>query len=72
LKRTPAFAAAAARQELMDRLNAIPGVTVRPDAIEKQSTIRLASLSADQGAGFLKVMDWVVEMLREAPAEKAG
>jgi hypothetical protein len=67
LKRTPAFAAPAARQELMDRLNAIPGVTIRPDAIEKQSTIRLASLSADQGAGFLEVMDWVAEKLRETP-----
>ena len=54
----------------MDRLNAIPGVTIRPDAIEKQSTIRLASLSVDQGAGFLKIMDWVVEKLRAAPAEK--
>ncbi len=28
LKRTPAFAAPAARQELMDRLNAIPGMTI--------------------------------------------
>jgi len=72
LKRTPAFAAPAARQELMDRLNAIPGVTIRPDAIEKQSTIRLPSLSADQGASFLKVMDWMVEKLRTAPAEKSS
>jgi hypothetical protein len=71
LKRTPGFAAPAARQELMDGLNAIPGVTIRPDAIEKQSTIRLASLSADQGASFLKVMDWVVEELRGTPAEKS-
>ncbi len=71
LKRTPAFAAAAARQELMDRLNAIPGMTIRPDAIEKQSTIRLASLSPDPGAGFLEVMDWAVEKLRAAPAEKS-
>ncbi len=55
----------------MGRLNAIPGVTIRPDAIEKQSTIRLASLSADQGASFFKVMDWVVEELRGAPAEKS-
>jgi hypothetical protein len=32
LKRTSAFAAASARQELMDRLNAIPGVAIPPDA----------------------------------------
>ena len=67
LKRTPAFVASAARQELMDRLNAIPGVTIQPDAIEKQSTIRLATLSADQGASFLKAMDWMAEKLRAAP-----
>ncbi len=45
------------------------GVTIRPDAIDKQSTIRLATLSADQGVGFLKVMDWMVETLRVAPAD---
>lgn len=70
LERTPAFAAPAARRELLDWLNAIPGVTIQPDAIEKQSTIRLATLSGDQGASFLKIMDWVVEKLRETPAEK--
>jgi hypothetical protein len=45
-------------------------VTIQPEAIEKQSTIRLATLSADQGASFLKIMDWVVEKLRAASAEK--
>ena len=69
LKRTPAFAAPAARQELMDKLNAIPGVTIQPKAIEKQSTIRLATLSADQGASFLKAMDWMAEKLRAARGE---
>ena len=53
----------------MDRLNAIPGVTIQPDAIEKQSTIRLATLSADQGASFLKAMDWMAEKFRAAPGE---
>jgi hypothetical protein len=70
LKRTPAFAAPAARRELMDRLNAIPGVAIQPDAIEKQSTIRPAALSADQEASFRKIMDRVAEKLRAAPAEK--
>ncbi len=69
LKRAPAFATAAARQELVDRFNAIPGVTIQPEAIEKQSTIRLATLSGDQGASFLKAMDWMAERLRAAPGE---
>jgi hypothetical protein len=53
----------------VDRFNAIPGVTIQPEAIEKQSTIRLATLSGDQGASFLKAMDWMAERLRAAPGE---
>jgi hypothetical protein len=71
LKRTTAFAAFAARQEVMDRLNALPGVAIPPDAIEKQPSTRLAALTADHGVGFLKIMDWVVDKLREAPAAAA-
>lgn len=71
LKRTPAFAAPAARQELMDRLSTLPGVTIAPDALEKQPSVRLASVSGDHGAGLLKIMDWVVDKLQEAPAAAA-
>ena len=71
LKRTAAFAAPAARQELVDRLNALPGVMIAPDAIEKQPSVRLAAVAADHGVGFLKIMDWVVDRLREASAAAA-
>lgn len=66
LKRTSVFAADSARQELMDRLNTIPGVMIPPDALEKQPYIRLAAVSADHGASFLEIMDWVCGKLREA------
>ena len=64
LKMTPAFAELGARQELVERLAVLPGQTIRPDAIEKQTTIRLAAISGDGGASFLAIMDWVVEKLR--------
>ena len=64
LKRTPAFAELAARQELLDRLVKLPGQTLRPDAIERQTTIRFSGVSGDKGASFLAIMDWVVERLR--------
>jgi hypothetical protein len=68
LKLTPAFAELATRQELLDRLAALPGQTIRVDAIEKQTTIRLAALKADAGASFLAIMDGVVAKLRGASA----
>jgi hypothetical protein len=72
LMRTPAFSAGAVRHELMDKMNAIPAVTIRPDMLEKQTFFRPASLAPDQGASFLKIMDWVAEKLRETPAEKSA
>lgn len=64
LKLTPAFADLAARQELLDRHAVLPGQATRPDAIEKQTTIRLAGISADAGASFLAIRDWAAKRLR--------
>jgi hypothetical protein len=72
LMRTPAFSAGSARHELMDKMNAIPAVTIRPDMLEKQTFFRLASLTPDQGASFLEIMDWVAEKLRATPVEKSA
>jgi hypothetical protein len=63
LKRTNAFTDLAARHKLAVRLNALPGVAIKPEALERQPGIRLAALTNDQGAGFLEVMDWVVTMI---------
>jgi len=64
LKRTTAFSTVTARQELVERFNAIPGMAIPADGVEKQAYIRFASLSPDRGAAFLKIMGWVVEQLR--------
>ena len=71
LKMTSGFASLTARQELFEKLNAIPGVMLKADANEKQGFFRLAALSADQGASFLKAMDWMAAKLR-APAALAA
>jgi hypothetical protein len=51
LMRTPAFSAGAARHELMDKMNAIPAVTIRPDMLEKQTFFRLGACL--RNGGFL-------------------
>jgi hypothetical protein len=50
LRLTPAFADLAARQELLDRLATLPGQTIRADAIDKQTTIRLLALRLGDSA----------------------
>jgi hypothetical protein len=64
LKQTEAFSSLDARQELMDRLNATPGVKIAADGLDKHQHIRLAALTADHAAAFLGAMDWMVERLR--------
>jgi hypothetical protein len=64
LKQTAAFSSIAARQQLMDRLNAIPGVKIAADGLEKQPHIRLTALTTDHAAAFLAVMDWVIGKIR--------
>jgi hypothetical protein len=67
-----AFSTLAAREELRDRLNILPGVAIPTVAVEKQVFIPFASLAVDHGAAFFKVMDGVVERLRgEMPAAAA-
>jgi hypothetical protein len=69
LKRTAAFSALAAREALRERFNALPGVTIPADGVERQVYIRFASLAADRGVAFLSIMDGVIAQLRsELPA----
>ena len=62
----PVFDDLARRQQLLDRLNAVPGVRLPPDAVSKRKTIPLADFTPDATAAFLAVMDWFVEELRNA------
>jgi len=62
----PVFDDLARRQQLLDRLNAVPGVRLPPDAVSKRKTIPLSGFTPEATAGFLAAMDWFVEELRNA------
>lgn len=60
----PVFDDLAHRQALLDRLNAVPGIRLPPDAVAKRKGIPLAAFTPETTAGFLAAMDWFVEELR--------
>jgi hypothetical protein len=64
----PVFDDLGRRQQLLDRLNAVPGVRLPPDAVSKRKTIPLAGFTPEATAGFLAAMDWFVEELRTPDA----
>ncbi|GJE19442.1 hypothetical protein [Methylobacterium marchantiae] len=66
----PVFDALTLRQELLDRLNAVPGIRLPPDAVSKRKTIPLAGLTPPAVEAFLAAMDWFVDTLRSG-AQKA-
>ena len=67
----PVFDDLGLRQELLTRLNAVPGIRLPPDAVSKRKTIRLADLSADAVTAVLATMDWFVDTLRAGVAASA-
>ncbi len=60
----PVFGDIARRQDLLDRLNAVPGVRLPPDAVSKRKTIALKGFTPAATSQFLAVMDWFVTELR--------
>ena len=67
----PVFGDIARRQQLLDRLNAVPGVRLPPDAVSKRKTIPLKGFTPEATSHFLAVMDWFVTELRhEGGAER--
>ncbi|MGI3899316.1 MAG: hypothetical protein ACRYGP_31195 [Janthinobacterium lividum] len=60
----PVFGDIARRQDLLDRLNAVPGVRLPPDAVSKRKTIALKGFTPAATSQFLAAMDWFVTELR--------
>ena len=60
----PVFDDLARRQDLLDRLNAVPGIRLPPDAISKRKGVPLAALTVESIMAFLGVLDWFVAELR--------
>lgn len=66
MQQRPPFDDRQKREELLQRLNAVPGVSLSPDSVDKRyPKIQYAALS-DQAAlsQFLEVMDWAVEQVK--------
>lgn len=68
LKRTAAFSSEAARRQLAERLNELPGVAIRPNSLDRQPSIPLSALATDQGAAFIDAMQWLAGRLRSEGA----
>lgn len=60
----PVFDDLGRRQQLLDRLNAVPGVRLPPDAVSKRKSTPLSALTLEAVQAFLGVLDWFVEELR--------
>jgi hypothetical protein len=65
LKKSPPFQSEAKRLELLERLNAIDGVSIHRNRLEKRPSIPLQVLNRSESLEqFLKVMDWLVGEIR--------
>lgn len=67
LKSRAPFEPREAREELLKRLNAIDGVRLRPDAIDRRPSFDIALLAdATQRARFCEIFSWVKAILLES------
>lgn len=65
LKTKPPFHDESKRKQLLERLNAIAGVSLPEDAITRRPSIPLSLLAPeDKMAQFLKVLDWAISEIR--------
>ena len=62
MKTSPPFDAEAKRIELLSQLNALPGVSLPPDAITRRPSIPLSLLQDDAVLQqFLAICDWIIQ-----------
>jgi hypothetical protein len=68
LESHPAFSSEQPRLQLLDKLNALPGVAFPETAISRAYPLLRAEVVADPAvlARFLEVLDWMIERLRSA------
>lgn len=66
LKSHPPFADEELRRQLLEGLNAIPGVQLPADSLALRPFIDFYVLQRNEGReGFLSVMEWAVTMIRQ-------
>jgi hypothetical protein len=77
LKEKPGFIDEPARREFVRRLNAVPGIVIPDDSIDRRPSFPLESLTdAETRAGFKRVIEWALAQVRAhtdvAPASGDG
>jgi hypothetical protein len=66
-QRKPPFDSEPLRAEKLNRLNAIPGITLAPESVSKRPSISLEALSEDGRIdALLGVYEWVLHQIRNA------
>lgn len=66
LKYRPVFDRVSERKELLNKLNAIEGVSISEDGIDRRPSIKLVDLAVgDRLEQFLAVFDWVVSEIKK-------
>ena len=72
MKTTPPFEAEAKRVELLQRLNALPGVIIPPDGITRRPSIRLSVLQDETVLQqFLAICDWIIQEITASGAQQS-
>ncbi|HEX6039344.1 hypothetical protein [Longimicrobium sp.] len=67
MKYMPGFEPDERRREFLERINAIPGVDVPADAIQRRPSFPLAHLRSDEAMqAFFGVMEWAISVSRAA------
>jgi len=66
LKNRPEFKAKERREDLRQRLNALEGIDIPEEGIEKYPSILVEPMTDRQlREGFLEVMHWLIEEIRK-------
>ena len=72
LQQRPPFDRLALREEFQRRLNAIPGVSIPDDRLNKRPAIQLSSLRNPEAlATFIAAVEWVVNAIRNAESAES-
>jgi len=72
MKTTPPFETEAKRAELLQRLNALPGVIIPPDGITRRPSIRLSVLQDETVLQqFLAICDWIIQEITASGAQRS-
>lgn len=66
MKRQSPFSDASKRRELLDRLNAVPGIVIPEKAVDRWAKVALRVLKGDPSK-LLEVLDWAVTQIKGAP-----